>query len=74
MDEKRENMNERAFSSSLVKDSESEITNAYALNREPEDDTMFDRTMPGPMSGAIPVPPPLPVDWQGTKNDSASLY
>ncbi|XP_067932224.1 uncharacterized protein [Watersipora subatra] len=69
MDQKKEHMNERAFSSSLANDLESNMTNAYALNRAPEDDTILDRQMPVPPLD-IPIPPPLPPEMQ----TAAGLY
>lgn len=75
MDAKKEHMNERAFSSSLAQDPDSKITNAYALNRESDDDTMFDRSMPAPPPpGGIPIPPPLPAHMQVAAAEAANLY
>lgn len=61
MDEQKEHMNERAFSSSLANDPPQEGTNAYALNTAIDEEDMFHKPMPGLRPpGAIPVPPPIP--------------
>lgn len=73
MDQQKEHMNERAFSSSLANDTDAQITNAYSLNRGPDDgDDMFDRVMPPP--GGIPVPPPLPAHLLAGGRNTAELY
>lgn len=76
MDQQKEYMNERAFSSSLANDPNTDVTNAYALNRASDD--MFDRAMPAPPpKGDIPTPPPLPADLMAeiaARGNNADLY
>ena len=76
MDEDKEYMNERAFSSSLANQTNDDLTNAYALNKAGDD--MFDRSMPAPPPpDGIPPPPPLPSDLMAeiqARGNNADLY